>query len=325
MAVLSPGEGKSALATCLCCELARRTLIVAPDTKLVAQWKEAIAKWAPDAKVGIVCGSWNPKKHSSEADSDFVLTTDESASGCEYPSEYLKQFGTVVIDEAHTVASRTHTLILPRLPARYIIGLSATPTRADGLEHALYWLMGPCVARYLRLPEVTLKMDTVDVYLRNYGGSVASVVKDRKGEYVWHRTIDRVSNDEVRNDAIADTVEGLVNRQERAKVVVLVRLRDHVKELHALFGERGLSAFILFGGKGDAKSLEDAKDPKIRVLVGTYSFLSTGYDDPRLDTIVIGMPISSKGSNLVQSVGRIERMLAGKKKPMIVDVVDRGV
>lgn len=328
MVVLSPGEGKSALGCCVACELSRKTLVVAPDTKLIQQWKGAIKKWAPLASVGIVCGSWNEKKHAAPAKCDFVLTTDETASRCELPTSFLRSFGTAIIDEAHHVASKSLSQILPRLPCRHILGLSATPDRADGLEHSLYWLMGPCAARYLRIPEVTLLTDTLDVCIADYPDSKRSIVRDRRsGDLVWFKCWENVSTDWKRNQFITTAIKDLVRKRERRKVVLLVRFRKHVGDLREALAEHfsDEEVFVLMGGMATDETLAAARAPKVRVLLGTMSFLDEGFDDPVLDTIVMGMPRSASGGALRQSIGRIERFLAGKKKPLVVDVVDFGV
>ncbi len=335
--MLSPGEGKSALGCLLACDLGRKTLVVCPDRKLISQWEGAIKKWAPKATVGVVCGSWDEKKHPEQAERDFILTTDESASRCSLPVAFFQSFGTAIIDEAHHIASKSLSQILPRLPCKHIIGLSATPSRPDGLEHALYWLMGPCVVRYLRVPEVTLKVNTINIRLLSYDGSAKSVIRTRSGDMVWHRTMANVANDFKRNRMLHDLVRGLVRKHDRAKVIVISTLRDHVTRMRdnllqsKAFAENEVQ--ILMGGDAKTAAMEHAKSAEVRVLLGTMQFLDEGFDDPRLDTIVMVMPRSAKagkkvqtrGASLVQRIGRVERVLEGKKKPLVIDVVDTGV
>jgi superfamily II DNA or RNA helicase len=102
-------------------------------------------------------GQWldNDKREAQMREADIVVCCVNSLASCEYPAWLINSIGTVVVDEAHHIAAATLSQALPRLPARYVIGVSATPDRSDGLEKVLYWLLGPLCFVYQRTPETT--------------------------------------------------------------------------------------------------------------------------------------------------------------------------
>ena len=163
------GAGKTAIALSICAALGRKTLVLCNRSFLMMQWKHDIigkgwtwsdgsdAKegeerdgekpspprqgWMPEARVGWLQGA-APSKYVDTVDKDIVVASIESLSQCAYAREMIQEFGLVMVDEMHHLGAQTLSQVLPKLPCRYVLGISATPDRNDGLEHVLYWLAG---------------------------------------------------------------------------------------------------------------------------------------------------------------------------------------
>lgn len=310
------GMGKTALAIHLSCRFQRRTLVVVPGESILKGWLAALARFAPSLAVWVLREKWTPRKQARwEAESpDLVVSTAASMAECDYPTDVLLQFGFVVIDEAHIIAARTLSQILPKLPARRVLGITATPARKDGLQHALYWLMGPACFAFQRVPEVTGVDEPVDVRQVRLAVGSRVVVTNVSGDIDYSNTLTELIGDSERNAAIVERVFELVRTERRAKVIVFSSRCEHVDLLCGMLCERGLRAGVLRGGV--ALPAADCE-----VVVATEQFASKGYDDPALDTLVMAVPFASR-TVLQQMIGRIEREQAGKAKPLVEDLVD---
>lgn len=329
------GEGKSSLSTCLASTLGRKTLVVVPTRNLIGQWKGALGKHCPGATVGELREKYKPKKHDRAVECDFVVTTSRSMAVVEYPKELLRKFGTVIVDESHEIASRTLSQVLPRLACKYVIGLTATPQRRDGLGYALSWLMGPCVFRYQRIPRLTLKSNTIRVNRVMFDGGPRRVVTARWSDQImWTDSLKLLSECPERNTALVEQVakrmifDGELKNPPvaRDRVALLTLFCDHARELGRVaveeFGFPESAVNVVVGDMPEAEQERKLADPNMRVLIGTIQLLGKGFDDPRLDCLVLCLPVGSKGDRLQQAVGRTERVLAGKAKPVVIDLVD---
>lgn len=330
------GEGKSSLSTCIASILGRKTLIVVPTRGLIVQWKEALARHCPGATVGELREKYKPKKHDAACERDFVLTTSRSMSTVSYPKHLLHKFGTVIVDESHEIASRTLSQLLPRLPAKYVIGLTATPQRRDGLGYALGWLMGPCVFRYQRIPRLTLRTSAIEVRRVMFDGGPRRVVNARwsPDQIMWTDSLKLLAEAEDRNRMLVGVVSRMTLRDGRVldppagrnRVAILTLFCDHARELGRVaveeFGYPAEAVHVVVGEMPEKEQHEKLADPAMRLLVGTVQLLGKGFDDPRLDCIVLALPMGSRGDRLQQAVGRTERVLAGKARPIVIDPVD---
>lgn len=330
------GEGKSSLSTCIASMLGRRALIVVPTRGLIVQWKKALARHCPGATVGELREKYKPRKHDAACEKDFVLTTSRSMSTVQYPKHLLHKFGTVIVDESHEIASRTLSQLLPRLPAKFVIGLTATPQRRDGLGYALGWLMGPSVFRYQRIPRLTLRTRAIEVRRVMFDGGPRRVAHARwaPDQIMWTDSLKLLAEAQDRNRMLLTLVARMSLREGRVldppegrnRVAILTVFCDHARELGRMavedIGYPPETVHVVVGEMPEKEQEEKLGDPAMRLLVGTVQLLGKGFDDPRLDCIVLALPMGSKGDRLQQAVGRTERVLAGKARPIVVDPVD---
>jgi superfamily II DNA or RNA helicase len=266
--------------------------------------------WLEECRVGWLQGSLTKKNKKADfKDKDIVIASIESLSQCDYSREMLQEFGLVIVDEMHHLGALTLSQVLPKLPAKYILGISATPDRNDGLEHVLYWLAGPTCFTYKRLPSITGISNTVQVRLKHFNGGLRKEVYNRGGGLGFASMITNLAMDEERNAMLLDMIQEL---KERKKILIVTSIVDHGKAL-----SQSLSCLMISGGCSPLL-IAQAKSIEQRIVVATYQFLEEGYDDPYIDTLVMALP----RSKIQQVVGRAERTHENKLVPLIIDIID---
>lgn len=309
------GFGKSVVIARLVHEVKRKAMIVVPRLTLVQQMLEDLGGAPSERKpllsgcnVGVLQGSWDKCRDSLE-DATIVIASLDSLAQFKYPQTWWETFGLVVFDEAHHMAAKTLSAILPHVPCKRIVGFSATPNRKDGLEPVLFWLLGPTSFVFQRLPSVTGKRHTVKV--RRVRGEPVEDVFRWGGKLAFAEMLNSIAANEVRNARLVSLAKDLL--RERVKVLLITAFREHCDILaDALRAETTVQ--VLHGGtKKRKREEEDAK-----CLVATYGLLEEGFDDADLDTVILCTPRST----VQQTVGRIERTKEGKAVPLVVDVVD---
>lgn len=299
------GFGKTVCMAAIIYRVQRKAMIVVPRITLLDQLAHNIPAML-GCKVAILQGPLKPG-----LDCDVLLVSLDSLGQVPYPQAFLDQFGLVIFDEAHHMAARTLSTILPRIQAKRIVGFSATPDRRDGLEHALYWLLGPVAFVYQRLPHITGLKETVHVKLVRPSVTIPDKVL-YNGSLNFSGMVTALTESDLRNDfLISLALEAVKDRQ---KILMITALREHVEVLGTLLS--GTDHEAVHGGMS-TKDRARASAPT-KVLVATYGMLEEGFDDPSIDTLILCTP----RSRVQQTIGRAERTAPGKLKPMVFDVVD---
>jgi superfamily II DNA or RNA helicase len=264
--------------------------------------------WIPGARVGWLQGA-APSKFVDTDNKDIVIGSIDSLSQCAYSRDMIQEFGLIIVDEMHHLGALTLSQVLPKMPARYVLGISATPDRNDGLEHVLYWLAGPTAFVYKRLPSITGKTGTVEVRQVLFTRGARKEIVYKNGSLGYAQMVSLLAQDPVRNDFLIETIQGLLG--SRRKILVVTTLVDHAKFLTVKFD----AALVNGGCKKEAIAKAKSDVP---IVVATYQFLEEGYDDETLDTLVMALP----RSKIQQVVGRCERTHEGKLVPLILDITD---
>lgn len=261
--------------------------------------------WLENPKVGWIQGAQGLDYENK----DIVVASIESISQCPYDPHIFKEFGLIIIDEMHHLGALTLSQVLPKLPSRYILGISATPDRIDGLEHVLYWLAGPTSFVYKRLPFITGQRNTVEVNQKLFRGGHRQEIVYKSGKLGFAAMISSLAQDDDRNLYILNIIKEL---NERKKILIVTSIVQHAKFLSSK-----LNCLAIHGGCSSSL-IAQAKSSETKCVVATYQFLEEGYDDPLIDTLIMALP----RSRIQQVVGRCERTHKGKLIPIVIDIVD---
>lgn len=288
-----PGFGKTCLAIYIASRIQVPTLIICHRVVLINQWKNSIKKFCPNASVTILKPS-NKKKPNKN--SDFYIINAENVR--KYGAEFFSFIGLATIDENHLIMAERLSECMKYICPRYVLGLSATPYRTDGLNILLDMYFGEHkIIRKLYRKHLVYKITT------NFKPEIKY---NKMGKVDWGAVIDFQSNHPERNELILSVIKKHSDR-------VFLVLCKRVSQANYLFDElkkRGEDVTSLIGSQQEYKESS-------RILIGTTQKCSVGFDHPRLNTLLLA---SDMEQYFVQVLGRVFRTKEGV--PMVFDIVD---
>lgn len=298
------GSGKTVFTLWLLCQLKKRTIILVHKEFLMNQWIERIKQFIPDASIGII------QQNKCEIDNDIIIGMIQTITKRDYPSGTFDSIHICCIDEAHHVACKVFSQIFFKLGCKITIGLSATPTRSDGLTKVLEWFLGPIIKNEA-VSEI--QKPTVKFIESEYGTNITPKF-NFKGNLNAPNMINQLVVDPVRNKQIIDEII-LLNKEGR-KILVLSGRRGHCEYLSNELKKINENYSIgLYLGSMKKEDLDESN--KADIILATYSMASEAYDNPDLDTLIMATGMGS----VQQSVGRIIRK-KNKFYPLVVDFTD---
>lgn len=298
------GFGKTTVALAIACTLKYRTMIVVHKEFLANQWRERIKQFCPGATIGTV------QRDLKETDCDFIIAMLQSLSLKEYSFTDFDSVGTLIVDEAHHVCAQVFSQSLFKMCPRHAFGLSATPTRKDGLTKVLHWFMGPTFFVVERENQAQVDVVSQAFTCLRYKEPPPCTWN---GKLSLPTMITEVTMIPARNAHIVETIRRATCGTTR-QVLVLSDRRAHCEWLHEQFKD---SSGLYMGGMKEAEL--NASSLR-RIIFATFSQAHEGLDIPTLDTVILATP----KSDIVQSIGRIMRETHGKKNnPRIYDIVDQ--
>jgi superfamily II DNA or RNA helicase len=307
--------GKTVTAAAMIARRGVTTLVLVHRTELLKQWQERLQAFLGVGKgeVGTIGGG----KAKPTGKIDIAVMQSISRQGKVNPLVY--NYGQVIVDECHHVGAVTFDAILKSAKAKFVLGLTATPVRRDGLQPIIFMQCGPIrckAAKPAGMPhdlEVLPRSRLTRINLPTDAG-----IQDIFGH---------LANDQARTEAIAAEVRDAVGQGR--KVLVLTERTEHLDAINAALHGL-LSALFVLHGRMSTKQRRalvadlDALPPDApRVLLSTGKLVGEGFDHPPLDTLVLTMPVSWKGT-LQQYAGRLHREHATKTDVRIIDFVDAG-
>ena len=326
--VLSAGTafGKTVLAAWMIAERRVSTLVLVNRRQLQSQWVTRLSQFlgVSSKDIGRIGGG----AHKANGRIDVAVIQTFARMEDDFLAAALAGYGQVIVDECHAISAPTFERIAHASPARYFLGLSATVVRNDGQHPIIEMECGP-----IRYRVDSRKMDSfasfrhvVRVRPTPFVPKTGSL--ESEGEAKFADMITELVNDKSRNAMIARDVAECV-REGRSPVVISER-RDHLDILEEMLRGAADHVIVLRGGIGRKtmrtlrEEMDSIPDGSSRILIATGSYLGEGFDDARLDTLFLTLPISWKG-RLVQYAGRLHRQYDGKREVRIYDYLDQRV
>ena len=330
--------GKTIVAIKLIAEKKVNTLILVDKVNLLSQWKEKLSEFlivneplpeqtaTPSKKRGrkkkvSLIGQLGSGKNSLSGIVDIAVMQSLSRKG--EVKECVKNYGMIIADECHHASAFTYEQILKTTNAKYIYGLTATPTRKDGHHPILFMHCGPI--RYRDNPKKQAEKRPFDHYIVPRFTSLRVPLGKDEQEVSIQQLYTEIVESDFRNQQIIDDV--LNNYHQGRNCIVLSLRTAHVESLAKRLKDKATDVFALMGGMGRKATREifqriaDIPADRNIILVATGHFIGEGFDEPRLDTLFLAMPISWKGT-LQQYAGRLHRLYESKKEVKIYDYVD---
>lgn len=307
--------GKTVTAAALIAQRGVNALVLVHRTELLKQWQERLQTFLSVGKgmIGTIGGG----KSKLTGKIDIAVMQSLSREG--EINELVENYGHVIVDECHHIGAVSFDAILKRVKARYVLGLTATPIRRDGQQPIIFMQCGP-------IRHMAAKHESAPHDLAVIPHPLSKRI-DLPQEAGIQDVFRHLANDPDRTAAIAAEIE-VVFRQGR-KVLVLTERTEHLDAIVAALDGKVPAPFILQGRMSKKKrtalitELEALAPDTPRVLIATGKLIGEGFDHPPLDTLVLAMPISWKGT-LQQYAGRLHREHATKTDVRIIDLVDTG-
>ena len=236
----------------------------------------------------------------------------------------VRDYGMIIVDECHHAAAVTFENVLRASAAKYVYGMSATVKRGDKQERKLLMQLGPIRYRYTA-KERAIKQGIGHYVFPRFTRMVdLSPSDDRHISELYRMIVDS----ELRNmQIVADAVDCV---KKGRTPVVMTKYREHAENLYGLLQGAANHVFLLQGGKSMKERAElrekmaaVSRDESM-ILVATGQYIGEGFNYPRLDTMLLAMPISFEG-NVEQYAGRLNRDYEGKKDVIIFDYIDQHI
>ena len=314
--ILPCGCGKTLLGVGAIARVKRSTIIVVHTMDLADQWEEEVRTHL-GLRAGVIGGG------RCETNEAITIGVDDSlVPFLEANPWWGQRFGFCIIDEAHHTPSKTFLRALALLPARWRLGLTATPTREDGQTEIMDWSFGPRL-----LERNTAEMIKLDYLM---AAEIEEVLTGWRFE--WDGDANDPSKIAEMEAALAMDIERNAGIADRATaearagetVLLLANRKEMVRELKDMILGRGMSCEGVTSSMSKKKrraSIAAFKEGGLPILIAT-SLADEGLNVPRLSRVILAFPQKAEGAT-TQRLGRLLRPY--KKKPKLIDYVDADV
>jgi len=287
---LHVGFEKSVLSLELACKIKLRTMIVVHRILLIHQWIESIHKYCDGKATACTFDKYDD-------DSDFLVLNVLNIP--KLTEAQLQSFGFIIIDECHLISTEHFSKSLQHLTPRYLVGLSATPYRNDGMDKIMDLYFGTeRITRKLQIEHVVYKIQT---------SFVPPIIQMRNGQLDWNHIIEAQSNHPSRNDMIMRLVDLYPDRH----ILILCKRKEQGNHLLKVLTERQHHVTRLMG-------TDKSFDKNARIVVATINKAGVGFSHDVLDTLILAADVEEY---YIQYLGRITRR--PDVKPMIFDIIDQ--
>ena len=234
----------------------------------------------------------------------------------DFPQGTFKDFGFAIFDECHHLGAAHFSRALLKVQTKYMLGLSATPTRDDGLTKVFEWFLGkPVYWEKTREPDphVVVRLELFSSENSEYN----TIPTDYRGEPILARLLTKIVECKERNEHIANLIAE-IGKDEKRRILVLSERISHLETLETLLKPSGLSMSYYIGGMKEEERESGAKEA--RVLLASYAMASEAMNIKHLNCVILASP----RKKVEQSTGRILRVQKHQREvnPLIVDVID---
>ena len=314
--------GKTVVAAWLIAQRGVNTLVLVHRRQLLDQWVERLSTFLDlrAKSIGRIGGGRNKPTGLLDVAVIQSLVRKGVVDDC------VAEYGHVIVDECHHLSAHSFEQVVRRAKARFVLGLSATVTRKDGHHPIIFMQCGPVRHRVDARAQAAARPfeHTCSCGRRRFSrpraGAPTSESSSSRSTRSWSTTRRGI-------DASATTSS---SRCQRRSPLVLTERNDHLDRL-----ERGAPDKRPSRGRAARRHGQEAAQAmaerlaaipgdEARVILATGKYIGEGFDDPRLDTLFLTLPVSWRGT-IAQYVGRLHRLYDGKREVRVYDYADLNV
>jgi superfamily II DNA or RNA helicase len=316
----STAFGKTVVAIYLLAKRGVNSLILVHRRQLLDQWVVHLQNFLGIEKSQI--GQIGGGKRKPSGIIDVALIQSLSRKGV--VDDIVGEYGHLIVDECHHISARSFEIVARQCKAKYLAGLSATVIRKDGHHPIIFMNCGPIRYKVDAKKQAALRPFAHKVITRKTDFKLSDTLENN-GRLTIHQIYSELIIHDNRNKMIIEDVLEAV--KEKRFPVVLTERREHLEKLVALLSPLVKNVLMFKGGMGQKQrqalmqELKSIPNNEERIICATGRYLGEGFDESRLDTLFLTLPVSWKGI-IVQYAGRLHRLHDMKKEVAIYDYVD---
>ncbi|MBF5044752.1 restriction endonuclease subunit R [Aggregicoccus sp. 17bor-14] len=318
--VAPPGVGKTVLGAHLVAARARSTLVLVHRRPLLDQWRAQLSRFLGVEREGI--GHLGGGRDALTGRIDVAMVQSLVRQGS--VDDRVSSYGHVIVDECHHLPAVSFERVLAEVRARYVLGLTATPQRRDGHHPITQMQLGPVRSMVDARAQSATRAFEHRLIVRETSFQLESPAHRADIQALYAA----LAKHEQRNAMILEDVLRALGH--RRSPILLTERKEQLEYFATRLRRRARHLVVLQGGMGAKElraihaQLEAIPPDEERLVLATGRYVGEGFDDARLDTLFLAMPVSWKGT-LIQYAGRLHRVHPGKREVQIFDYVDREV
>jgi superfamily II DNA or RNA helicase len=306
------GFGKTIMAIYVACYFKKKTLFISHKDFLNEQFINSIKLFVPNARIGKI-----KQSKVDVEDKDIVIATLQSLALRDYDNKIFNEFGLVIIDECHHIASEVFSKAFRKMNIRITLGLSATLNRKDGLRRVFEWYLGKSVYKFkINNDDCNMIVNLHKYFVYDLEYSYVKMMYNGTPNIV--SMINNICNYMPRNQLIIKLLKDVLDKEPERKILILSERKNQLKILEQFIKDDNIASYGYYVGGMKMSELDISATKQI--ILATYQMSSEGLNIPTLNTVILASPIG----DIQQSVGRILREKKSERKyiPLCIDIYD---
>ena len=305
------GFGKTIMAIYIACYFKKKTLFISHKDFLNEQFINSIKDFVPNARIGKI-----KQSKVDIIDKDIVIATLQSLALRDYDTSIFNEFGLVIIDECHHIASEVFSRAFRKMNIRITLGLSATLNRKDGLRKVFEWYLGKSVYKIKTNDDCSMIINLHKYFVHDINYSFVKLMYNGSPNIV--SMINNICSYKPRTLFIIKLLKEILEKEPDRKILILSERKNQLKDLEELIAIDNIASYGYYIGGMKMTELDISATKQI--ILATYQMSSEGLNIPTLNTVILASPIS----DIQQSVGRILREKKTERKyiPLCIDIYD---
>ena len=304
---LACGLGKTVISLNIISKLKKKTIVIVHKSFLMDQWVERINQFLPNARVGRIQG-----EIIDIDDKDIVLGMLQSISMKEYPYSIFQQFGFTIVDESHHLGAEVFSRALFKIVTKYMLGLSATMKRKDGLTKVFKWFLGDII--FSKKRDGGENVVVKGIYYSNNNEEFMKTERNYRGNVMYSTMIKKLCEFNCRSEFILRVLKDTIDTVEECQIMILAHNKNLLKYLYDGINHKKIGDVGYYIGGMKERDLKLSEKKKI--IVATYAMAAEALDIKTLSVLIMATP----KTDVEQAVGRILRKKDAEA--LVIDIID---